>query len=82
MDEASNTTPIKIFGDRITTNGGTGSIFLVGVLIERKDESNINTAENINDKIVQVVDDINSDSESDEGSKFDMEYSAFMVDDE
>ena len=62
MDEASNTTPIKIFGDIITTNGGTGSIFLVGLLTERKDESTINTTENINYKTVQVVDDINSDS--------------------
>ena len=56
------------------------SIFLSGILTESEDARTVNTYTHTNDETVQVADVIDSDSESDEGSKFDMEYSDFAVD--
>ena len=53
-----------------------------GIFTEIEDARTVNTNTHTNGEILQVEDVTYSDSESDEGSKFDMEYSAFMVDDE
>ena len=45
--------------------GGTGPIFLAGILDENEHARNINTATNTNNEIVKVEDVIESYSESD-----------------
>ena len=59
--------------------GDTGSIFLYEILTEIEVSRTINTTTNINDEKLQVTDDIYSDSDIDEGSNWDMEYSDFVV---
>ena len=78
--EASATKISKQVGDVITTTGGTGSIFIAGVLTEIEDAGTVNTYTNNNDETVQVTDAVDIDSERDEGSNCDMEDSDFLVD--
>ena len=59
--------------------GDTRSIFLYEILTEIEVSRTINTTTNINDEKLQVTDDIYSDSDIDEGSNWDMEYSDFVV---
>ena len=81
LSEASATTRSKLGGDRSTTTGGTGSILFARIWTDIEYENTVNTNIHTNDETVQVVDVIYSDSDRDEGSKCDMEDSAFVVDD-
>ena len=69
MSEASATTRRELVGDVSTTTGVTGSIFLAGILTESEDARNVNTNTHTN-------------YETDEGSKFDIKCSDFLVYDE
>ena len=82
MIEASVTTRRKLGGDRSTKYGGTRSIFIAMILTESEDERTVNTNKHTNDETVKVTYLIDSDSDSDEGSKCDTEDSDFVVDDE
>ena len=55
---------------------------LLGKLAESEDARIIDTNKHTNDEQLQVLDVIDSEIDSDEGSKCNMEYSDFMVDDE
>ena len=62
--------------------GGTGSVFIVGILNENEDTRTINTTTNNNNKTVQVAYVIDRDGDSDEVSKYNTEYSDYVVSDE
>ena len=77
MEEASAANRIKLGGYGSTTTGGTGSVFISGILTEIGNKSTINTNTHTNDETVKVRDIIYSDSESGEGSNCDTEDSYF-----
>ena len=52
----SPTTCIKLVGNVVTINGGTGSIFLVVILTVNEDARNFNNTMHNNYETVQVVD--------------------------
>ena len=82
LSEASAKTRSELCGGVSTTNGGTGSILLSGILTESEYVRTVNTNTHINDKTLKVADVIDNDSEINEGSNYDMEYSDFVEDDE
>ena len=82
MSEASATTRRELGGYEITTTGGTVSIFFAGIFTEIEDSRTANTNAHTNYEIVQVAYVIESDSESDEGSNYDIQDSSFVVNDE
>ena len=54
FEESSDTAGSEIGGYVITTTGGTGSIFLSGILTEIEDASNISTTVNNNNETIKV----------------------------
>ena len=75
----SPTTRIKLVGNVVTINGGTGSIFLVVILTVNEDARNFNNTMHNNYETVQVVDFIDSDIEIDEILNCDIQYSDCLV---
>ena len=64
MSESNATTRSKHGGYESTKIGGTGSILLAGKFTDSEDERTVNTNTHTNDETVQVVDVIDSDSDS------------------
>ena len=52
--------------DGSTETGGTGSILIDGILNEREDPRAVNNITHTNDGMVQIIDTIDCDSDSDE----------------
>ena len=73
LEEANNTTQREIGWGEITTTGGTGSMFISVIYTESEYSNTVNTKTHTNGETVNFVDVIDSDSDSDEDSKCDVE---------
>ena len=81
-EEASDTTRRKLSEDGSTTSCDTWSIFNHGMLTEREYSMTVNDNTHTNYETVQVAYEKYNDSESESDSKWDMEYSDFVLDNE
>ena len=79
LEEESTTTQRKLCGDRSTTTGGIRSLCIAVILTESEDARTVNNSTHTNDEPFKVVDVIESESEIDKGSNWNMEDLAFLV---
>ena len=82
MEEASDIPRSNLGRYGRTTTGDTGSLFLAGILNKIEDTRIVIAIAHTNYETLQVSDVIESDSDIDEGPNYDIEDSAFKVDDE